>query len=145
MHIEYCESCRTKLTEHAFDTGQAVRIGDQPFCKECRDKVVQAQPPAARSGVRGAAVASRTTPPPTRSTPGRKLETPNTMVVRRSGLNRAVPGEPSKVSGSHPRHSAPHGHPMAGAEQSSSMVMVSVIGVAIGVLLAVIAMIIFLK
>lgn len=146
MQIEYCESCKTKLTEQSFNTGQAVWINNQPYCKECGEKAAQAKAAASRSGARG--TPTRPTPPPGRMTPGvRKLTTPGgTGVARRSGLHRASP-EAAKSSGTHARQSSSHGHAAvaAGAQDGPSVVMVSVIGAAIGVLLAVLVIMIFIR
>jgi hypothetical protein len=149
MQIEYCESCKTKLTEQAFKTGQAMWVSNQPFCKDCGEKAAQAKAAASRSGARATPSPGRSTPPPGRSTSGqqgRKSSTPGgTAVARRSGLHRAAPGEPAKSSGGHPRQSSPHGHAAAGAQKSLSVMMVSVIGAAIGVLLAVLVIMIFIR
>lgn len=146
MQIEYCEDCKTKLTEQAFSTGQAVWISNQPFCKDCGEKAAQAKAAASRSGARS--TPARTTPPPGRTTPGqqgRKLNTPGTTMARRSGLHRATSGEPAKSSGTHARQSSPHGHAVSGSKQSPSVMMVSMIGAAIGVLLAVLVIMIFFR
>lgn len=144
MQIEYCESCKTKLTEQCFNTGQAVWISNQPFCKECGEKAAQAKA-ASRSGARGTPTSNRSTPPPARMTPGaRRLTTPGgTGVARRSGLHRASTAEAAKSSGAHARQSSTHGH--AVVAPGPSVMMVSVIGAAIGVLLAVIVIMIFIR
>ncbi len=164
MQIEYCESCRTKLSDVEFDSGLGVWINNEPYCKGCAAKVPQATKPASRSGPRPAARATpsgtratpsgtRATPSSTRATPSgtrsspshskRRLSTPGgTAVARRSGLNRAS-AESRKTSGLHPRHgSSPHGQAVSVSE-GPSMVMVSVVGAAIGILLAVIVIMVF--
>ena len=41
MQIEYCDTCKKKLTEQDFSDGHAVRAGNQIYCKECGSKIPQ--------------------------------------------------------------------------------------------------------
>ena len=160
MQIEYCDSCKMKLSDAEFESDQAVWIKNEPYCKACGEKVRAAMPasksgpkPAARSGPRPGAGSgirratpsgtragiSRTTPTSSRMTPsrsGRRISTPSGSKPRRSGIaNRAVAGE----SGSQTHRTSPH------PQEGPSMVVVSVVGAAIGILLAIIVIMAFLR
>jgi hypothetical protein len=41
MQIEYCDTCKKKLTEQEFTDGHAIWVGNQTYCKECGSKVPQ--------------------------------------------------------------------------------------------------------
>ena len=148
MQIEYCEGCKTKLTEQTFKTGQAGWIHNQPYCTECGEKAAQAKAAASRSGARATPAPNRPTPGPTRSTPGgagKKLNTPGTAVARRSGLHRAPQADQAKSSGAHVRRGSSQSHGGAGEKEGPSVMLVSVIGAAVGVLLAVLVIMIFFR
>ena len=156
MQIEYCETCRTKLSDAEFDTGLAVWINNEPYCKACGEKVKAARPASKsgpRSGTRvgmkratpsGTRTAARATPSGTRAAgrSGRRITTPS-GVTRRSGLHRAA--SEAKSSGTHTRRKtgANQTIPAQPAGNGPSMVMVSVIGAVIGILLAVIVIFVF--
>jgi hypothetical protein len=144
MQIEYCESCRSKLSDAEFNSGQAIWINNEPYCKECGEKV-KATAPATKSGpkVGSRSGLQRATPSGTRLAARGSRRTPAKPSARRSGLNRTA-GDPAKASGGHTRRkSGGITRPVPAATEGPSMVMVSVIGAVIGVLLAVIAIVVF--
>lgn len=149
MQIEYCESCKCKLTEVQFESGEAVWINNQSYCKDCGSKVPRKATSASRSGAR--AVSARATPgSQSRLTPGhgrRRLSTPSAS-PHKSGTSRAASGDAAKSSGAHPRRSSSNTRSIADPRERSSgpsTVMISVIGAAIGVLLAVLVIMFFFR
>jgi len=172
MQIGYCETCGTKLSDAEFESGLAVWINSEPYCKECGEKV-QAAAPASKSGPRlgSRSGIQRATPSGThsgsrsvmkRATPG------GTRPGSRSGIKRATPSGTRPGSRSDRRRTTPNGTPRrsgihrpqsetaarrtsgryqgpTSASDGTSMVLVSVVGATIGVILAVIVIVLFLK
>jgi DNA-directed RNA polymerase subunit RPC12/RpoP len=102
MQIEYCDTCKKKLTEQDFADGHAIRAGNQPYCKECGSKVPQV-PVVPRRGP-GAS--------------GTRLSSPSTGVIRRTATPAPALRPPTSVGvgathrpGSPPKGMAPTSPP----------------------------------
>jgi hypothetical protein len=94
MQIEYCDTCRKKLTEQEFADGHAIHAGNQVYCKECASKVQIVAPAPGR----------------TPGSSGTRLNSPSTGVIRRGATPAHALRPASSVGGrppSPPRGNAP--------------------------------------
>jgi DNA-directed RNA polymerase subunit RPC12/RpoP len=102
MQIEYCDTCKKKLTEQDFADGHAIRAGNQTYCKECGSKIPQV--PVVQGRGPGAS--------------GTRLSSPSTGVIRRTATPAHALRPPSSIGvgathrpGSPPKGMAPTSPP----------------------------------
>jgi hypothetical protein len=82
MQIEYCDTCKKKLTEQDFADGHAVRVADQTYCKECGSKIPQVPVvPGRGPGASGTRLGSPTGVVRRTATPAHALRPPSSIGV----------------------------------------------------------------
>jgi hypothetical protein len=109
MQIEYCDTCKKKLTEQDFSDGHAVRVADQTYCKECGSKIPQVPVVPGRGP----------------GTSGTRLSSPSTGVIRRTATpaHALRPASSVGVGSTHrpaspPKGMAPASSPPAGVRRT---------------------------